>query len=119
MKHNSVIRAHWPTLSMTIEFTVLELFCGHSGSLAKIQPSIAANAYGEARWLWIEDSSVTSLQLANSGTRNPVDKDYVSLMFNGAQGILSWPHGRVELLVNNTVHALGSECHGLIHQHLN
>jgi hypothetical protein len=104
---------------MTTEFSVLEHFYGHCGHLTKVQPARAGIAHGSCQWLWIEGGSVCLLQLADDGTADQHCCDYAVLTPQTSNWALSWPHGRIELLVHDTANALNAECLGLIHQHLN
>lgn len=103
---------------MPIEFTVLLLLRSRCGHLAQIQPAVSGMARGGSQWLWIEDSSVTTLQLASEG-ETPKSFNRAVLTLDGASGKLCWLHGRVERLSGAAAGTLSAECRRMIHQHLN
>ncbi|ACM33581.1 hypothetical protein Dtpsy_2127 [[Acidovorax] ebreus TPSY] len=107
--------------AMPIHYTVLQLLNAAHGSLAEIELVHPDLSEGSAtRWLWIESTTVMSLQIVCSGG-NPSKRifDHAVLMLDGLHGELAWPSGRREALSLDPGRALRPEFQRLVHQHLN
>ena len=105
---------------MPVHYTVLQLLDAARGSLAEIELAHPDLPEGDAtRWLWIERTTVVSLQVVGNGGPAKQIFDRAVLTLEGQRGELTWPNGRCETLSVEPGRALRPEFRRLVHQHLN
>lgn len=107
---------------MPVQYEIVHLLRAAQGFLAEIRRldlPVDAPKGRRYQWLWIEDSTVSSLLFRSmdesTGTRSFED---AHLRFDNRAGELRWHGGRVVTLTVDAHKLLPAELEWLVHEHL-
>lgn len=108
---------------MPLQYEVIHLFCAPQGYLAEIRrldlPVTAPKAKRYC-WLWIEDSTVSSLLFVGMSATPEQQRLFAeaNFQFDEVRGVLRWNDGRSVLLEAVPSDALPKSLQWLVHEHL-